>query len=104
MREGLLDRRDATLPGDLLRLRTQQGVSEEELGERIGRDAKTIRNYEAGTVRPQDWTVQALNDVLVGRNSWGVTVTDTPEDARAYFSLAEIPDEVLEAEVQRRRL
>jgi ribosome-binding protein aMBF1 (putative translation factor) len=74
MRDGLLDR-DGSFPSDLKRLRTQQGMSESELAERIGRTHQCIRAYEAGEVRPQDWTVQALNNVLIGRNAWGVTVT-----------------------------
>lgn len=74
MKDGLLAR-DNSFSSDLTRLRVQQGMSESELADAIGRTHQAIRAYEAGEVRPHDWTVQALNDVLVGRNAWGMVVT-----------------------------
>ncbi|WP_059784368.1 helix-turn-helix domain-containing protein [Burkholderia multivorans] len=104
MTDGPLDRNDACLASDLMRLRTQQGMSEQELADRIGRTAQCIRDYASGAVRPHLWTVHALNDELVGRNSWSMKVVDTPEGARPFFSVKNVPDDELAAEVQRRLL
>lgn len=83
MNNGLLDWDGFAV--DLKRLRTQQGMTEQELGEKIGRSAKCIRDYEAGVTRPQLMTLHTLNDVLIGRNSWGMKVVDTSEGARPFF-------------------
>ncbi|MCA8008631.1 helix-turn-helix domain-containing protein [Burkholderia cenocepacia] len=102
MNDGLLDWDGFAV--DLKRLRTQQGMTEQELGEKIGRSAKCIRDYEAGVTRPQLMTLHTLNDVLIGRNSWGMKVVDTPEGARPFFNLKDVPNDLLAAEVQRRLL
>lgn len=104
MNDGLLDRNDACFASDLMRLRTQQGMSEQELADSIGCTAQCIRDYESGTVRPHLCTVHVLNDVLVGRNSWGMKVVDLPEGARPFFDLKDVPNDLLTAELQRRRL
>ena len=103
MKDGLLDR-DGSFAGDLTRLRTQQGMSEPELADKISCTPQCIRAYESGERRPQQWTVHALNDVLNGRNSWGMKVVDTPEGARPFFDIKDVPNDLLAAEVQRRLL
>lgn len=104
MNDSLLDR-NSSFAGDLMRLRMQQGMSEPELADKIGCTTQCIRDYESGARRPQLWTVHALNDVLNGRNSWGMKVVDSPEGARpAFFGLKDIPNDLLVAEVQRRLL
>lgn len=101
MNDGLLDWDGFAV--DLKHLRTQQGMTEQELGEKIGRSAKCIRDYEAGVTRPQLMTLHTLNDVLIGRNSWGMKVVDTTDGARPFFlNLADVPNDLLAAEVQRR--
>ncbi len=104
MKDGLLDR-DSRFAGDLMRLRTQQGMSERELAEKIGCTPQCVRAYESGERRPQQWTVHAFNDVLNGRNSLGIKVVDSPEGARPmFFDLKDVPNDLLAAEVQRRLL
>lgn len=103
MKDGLLDR-DSSFAGDLTRLRTQQGMSELELADKIGCTPQCIRAYESSERSPQQWTVHAFNDVLNGRNSWGMKVVDTPEGARPFFDLKDIPNDLFAAEVQRRLL
>lgn len=98
----LLDRRDSCFASDLQRLRMQKGMSEEELGEGISRDAQCIRGYESGAVVPQDWTVQELNRILLGRDRAGSTVNDTVAAERPYFGVKSIPDDVFAAEAHRR--
>jgi DNA-binding XRE family transcriptional regulator len=52
MKDGLLDR-DGSFAGDLTHLRTQQGMSESELAEKIGCTRQCICAYESGERRPQ---------------------------------------------------
>ncbi|CAG4895608.1 helix-turn-helix domain-containing protein [Paraburkholderia gardini] len=98
----LLDHRDPCFASDLQRLRMQKGMSEEELGEGISRDAQCIRGYESAAVVPQDWTVQELNRILLGRDRAGSTDKNTTADELPYFGVKSIPDDVLAAEVHRR--
>jgi len=102
MVDGLLDRRDPCFASDLQRLRVQRGMSEEELGEGISRDAQSIRGYESGAVVPQDWTVQILNRILLGRDRAGSTDYDTPAAELPYFGVKSIPDDVFAAEAHLR--
>lgn len=104
MKDGLLDRNDASFPSDLTRLRTEQRLSELELGEMIGRTAQCIRDYESGVTLPQQWTVNGLNNVLVGRNSWGMTVGEAKAIPRVYFDLESVPKDEFAAEAHRRLL
>lgn len=105
MKDGLLNR-DDSFADDLAHLRTQQGMSESELAEKMGVTPQCIRAYESGKRRPQDWTVQGFNDTLLGRNSWGITVSavDTPEGSGRFSNLRDVPDDALAAEVRRRLL
>ncbi|MEU1284886.1 helix-turn-helix transcriptional regulator [Kitasatospora sp. NPDC005856] len=53
--------------GDRIRfLRRQQGVSQEKLGELIGRDRQTIRHYEHGL------TPASLDDLVAMARAFGV--------------------------------
>lgn len=104
VRDGLLDRGDKYFASDLELLRIQKGMTEEELGVMIGRNAQCIRGYESGAVLPSDWTVQVLNNVLLDRNSGGRTVGDTPTDEPPHFGVKSIPNGVLAAELRFRLL
>jgi ribosome-binding protein aMBF1 (putative translation factor) len=64
MKAGLLDRDDGSFAADLRRLRTQQGLSERELAESLGRPGQCIKAYESGKSHPNQDTVNTLNLVL----------------------------------------
>lgn len=105
MKDGLLDRNDGLFAADLKRLRTQQGMTAQELAERAGCTPQCIGAYESGKRHPQWDTVHAFNDVLNGRNALGMEIVDSPEGARqVFFGLESVPKDLFAAEAHRRLL
>lgn len=102
MKDGILER-DGNFASDLKHLRTQQAMTERDLAEKLGCTSECIREYEAGVRRPQLMTVDQINQALVGRDRFGVEApASRGRHSVAPVRLADLPDEVLVAELRRR--
>ncbi len=64
----------APSPGQLLRLRESLGVTQRELGERIGVDKMTISRWERGVMRPNATALRALERVRSDALERGIAV------------------------------
>jgi len=62
-------------PGYITVLREAMGLTQEQLGERVGVDKLTVSRWERGALRPSEKSLQALEKVRAEAVRKGVTVS-----------------------------